>query len=145
MADNKQLAQAYYDKFADGDLNGAADLMTSDCAHHLPGLGGDHAGPQSWQRTAQSLRTAFPDLKFTVHRIIAEGDRAAARFTWTGTHKGEFAKTAASGKTVSVNGTAIFRIKDGKIAEHWTEQDILSLHQQIGALQGHTPFYKWTE
>ena len=145
MPDNKSLAQAYFDKFGAGDLDSAAALMTADCAHHLPGLGGDHAGPTSWRRSAEALRAAFPDLKFRVHRIIAEGDRAAARVTWTGTHRGAFAGAAATGKPVEVNGTSIFRIKDQHIAEHWAEQDIMSLHQQIGLIAGRSPPYQWTE
>jgi predicted ester cyclase len=60
------------------------------------------------------------------------------RLTWTGTQSGAFAGIAPTHREVEVNGMSVFALREGKIAEHWIEQDILALHQQLGAAPGHT-------
>jgi steroid delta-isomerase-like uncharacterized protein len=65
-------------------------------------------------------RSAFPDMTFTVDLLIENGDLVVANWTVRGTHTGTpFYGVGASGKPVEINGTAILRIEDGKIAEHW--------------------------
>jgi steroid delta-isomerase-like uncharacterized protein len=87
---------------------------------------------------ASGLWVAFPDRVIQVHQIIGEGDRVAARLTWTGTQKGEFSHVPATGRAVEVNGISVFHLRAGLIAEQWIEQDILALLQQLGAAPGHS-------
>ena len=66
------------------------------------------------------VRSAFPDMEFTVDLLIESGDLVVSNWTVRGTHTGTpFYGVAASGKPVEINGTAILRIRDGKIVEHW--------------------------
>ena len=136
MPDNAKVVQLFFDKLSMGDFDGACDLMTPGSVHHLPGLGSERCGTSQWRRLEDSVRDAFPDRAFRVHQIVSDGDRTAARVTWSATHKNTFANTPPTGKRVEVNGFDIFRISDGKIAEQWSEQDILGLHKQIGAAPG---------
>jgi hypothetical protein len=80
------------------------------------------------------LRTAFPDMKVVIDHTIEEGDKVVARWTATMTHKGEFLGFAASDKQVTITGTTIERISNGKIVEGWDNWDQLGLLVQIGAV-----------
>lgn len=79
--------------------------------------------------------TAFPDTHFTIDDMIAEGDRVAIRWTVRATHRGEFEGIAPTGKPVTVTGTMVARIANGKLVEGWQNFDALGLLQQIGAIQ----------
>jgi steroid delta-isomerase-like uncharacterized protein len=136
---NKAVIQSFFERLNARDFDGAAALMTSDCVHHTVGLGGgDKHGPDAWRAMARGLWVSFPDRTIKIHQIMGEGDRIAARLTWTGTQKGEFAHIPATGREVEVNGISVFHLKGGRIAVQWIEQDILALHQQLGAAPGHS-------
>jgi len=66
------------------------------------------------------VRSAFPDMVFTVGLLIESDDLVVSNWTVRGTHTGTpFYGVGASGRPVEINGTAILRIRDGKIVEHW--------------------------
>jgi predicted ester cyclase len=64
--------------------------------------------------------------------MIVEGDKAAIRTTWTGTHKGEIKGIPTTNKKVTAWEIEIDRVVDGKIAEVWTRYDTSGLMQQLG-------------
>jgi steroid delta-isomerase-like uncharacterized protein len=90
-------------------------------------------GPQGQQQIAAAFRAAFPDLRWHVDLMLAEGDLVAARWTASGTNTGPWAGMAATGKPATFSGVNIFRIRDGKVAEIWNHRDDLGLAQQLGA------------
>jgi steroid delta-isomerase-like uncharacterized protein len=100
---------------------------------HLSGLKEplDSAG---WTAFLTELHTAFPDCKTTVHSTVAEGNRLAAQWTFTGTHLGVFNGIAPTGKAVQFSGTEYDTIEDGKVVEHTCMFDNLALLRQIGAI-----------
>jgi len=121
------------------DFAAAAELLSVDCVHHTQGLGnGDRRGREAWLDLVRSLWTSFPDRRLWIHQIVSEGERVAVRLTWTGTHLGVFAGIAPTRREVEVNGMIVFALREGKIVEQWMEQDILALHQQLGAAPGHS-------
>jgi predicted ester cyclase len=72
------------------------------------------------QRWWQQARAAFPDMVFRVNLVIESGDLVVSNWTVEGTHSGEpFYDVPPSGEPVKINGTAILRIRDGLIVEHW--------------------------
>jgi predicted ester cyclase len=72
------------------------------------------------QRWWQQARAAFPDMVFTVNLVIESGDLVVSNWTVEGTHSGApFYNVPPSGEPVKINGTAILRIRDGLIVEHW--------------------------
>ena len=67
-----------------------------------------------------NVRSAFPDFTFDVNLLIEKDDLIVSNWTVKGTHTGTpFYDVPASGKAVEINGTAILRMKDGQIVEHW--------------------------
>jgi steroid delta-isomerase-like uncharacterized protein len=77
-------------------------------------------------------RNAFPDLKYTVEDVIAEGDRVVTRWTATGTQQGVFGLLAPTGKQVTWSGVTIWQVRDGKILTAWINQDATGLSEQLG-------------
>ncbi|HSJ09968.1 MAG TPA: ester cyclase [Longimicrobiales bacterium] len=78
-----------------------------------------------------SWRTAFPDLRFTVHDVVIDGNRAAARLTFTGTHSAPMFGIAATGRAVTVTMMAFVRFEGGRMAEMWEDYDEHALRQQL--------------
>jgi predicted ester cyclase len=56
------------------------------------------------------------------------------RFTFRGTHHGDFMGIPPTGRTVAVPGLIVYRIANGKIAEHWIQMDNMALMQQLGVM-----------
>jgi len=90
-------------------------------------------GPIGFKQFYGWLRSAFPDLRYAVDDVIAEGDRVVVRWTWKCTHKGDFMSIAPTGKQATVTGMAIYRVAGGKCVERWVELNLLGLLQQLGA------------
>jgi predicted ester cyclase len=78
------------------------------------------------------MRVGFPDLVFSTEEQIAEGDKVASRFEWTGTHRGEFLGIPATGRFVRVWGIVIDRLEEGRIKETRIIMDTLGLMVQLG-------------
>jgi steroid delta-isomerase-like uncharacterized protein len=98
----------------------------------------NHAAPPEHQRgiagakrTLDWLVAAFPDTRFDIEDIIADGDLVAIRGTNSGTHEGEFAGISPTGKHYAVEHMHWFRVAGGKIAEHWVVRDDLGMRQQL--------------
>jgi steroid delta-isomerase-like uncharacterized protein len=87
-----------------------------------------------FKQTMGAYLAAFPDLHVVLEDQIAEGDKVASRFSVTGTHKGELAGVAASGKAVDYTGVNFIEVRDGKIVAVWGASDQLRVMRQIGAI-----------
>ena len=77
------------------------------------------------------LLTAFPDLHLTIEDMFGEGDRVVGRYTYRGTHKGDFMGIPPTGKQVAVTGISIMRVANGKFLEEWINTDLM---QQLGVV-----------
>ncbi len=91
-------------------------------------------GPAAFRTIVVGLHTAFPDIHYTIDEVVAENDRVAVRWHWTGTHKAPFRTFPATGKAMSNTGTGIFRFRDGKIVSAALETDRLGFLVQVGAV-----------
>ena len=89
-------------------------------------------GVEGFKQRIGIFRKTFPDARFTVDDIFAEGDRVCFRWTMSGTDLGGFRDKPPTGKHVAVSGINIERFAGGKIVEHWSSPDNLGLLQQLG-------------
>jgi steroid delta-isomerase-like uncharacterized protein len=126
---NKRNAEKLFETFNGDDLASLDGLV----AEGYVGPQGDK-GPAGFRRIVVGLRTAFPDIYYTVDEVVAEGDRVAVRWHWTGTHKAPFRGFPPTGKAVSNSGTGIFRFDNGRIASATLETDRLGFLEQIGVV-----------
>jgi steroid delta-isomerase-like uncharacterized protein len=138
---HKATARWFYEACNSGNLQLLDDMLSPEIVAHgaLP-AGVPNRGVEPYRRTITMFRSAFPDARWEVHDVIAEGATAAVRVTMSGTHKGAFLGVAPTGRQVRYPGMDFFRFADGKIVGHWTATDDLSLLQQLGAIPTSKPW-----
>ncbi|WP_189978608.1 ester cyclase [Streptomyces capoamus] len=117
-----------------GELPPLNDLLDEDVHSHDPVNPQDTIGLDHVRAEFRMWRGAF-DFAFTVEDVVADDERACARWTWNATHTGDFLGIAPTGRQVAMTGMTLFRFAaDGKITELWWQHDQLGLMQQLGAL-----------
>ncbi len=79
----------------------------------------------------QDVEAGFPAYELVPEQIIAEGDLVAARAVFRGVHRGTWAGIEPTGKAVSAGLMIVYRIADGRIAEHWLQFDLHGLLEQL--------------
>src|SRR5215213_9236610 len=132
LEENEELATMYWEEVWWVDQGKIAEIVAPDEVHHW-GIGDDTTGFAEFSERWGLFFTAFPELKFTVDRVAAEGDLVATHWTATGTHRGEWQGIAPTNREVTWQGINIFRIACGQIVESWSEADHLGLLSQLGA------------
>lgn len=152
-AANKDLVVRYFAAMERGTIDEALDFWTTDTVNYASGRLAPQRGREALATVFGMLRTAFPDRRFQIDDVIAEGDKVVCRMTVSGTF-GSQPQLALSGlppNSVGVEGTMlvpsdaagrpymvkqvhVFRISEGRIAEHWAARDDLGLLVQLGAI-----------
>ena len=77
------------------------------------------------------IERAFRDFTNEIEELISEGDRAFARLTYRGTHRGEIFGITPTGRRIQYAGAAVFSFRGDKIAEVWALGDIYNLISQL--------------
>ncbi len=96
----------------------------------------EYMADEALEHLVQLYETAFPGYLVVAEDIIAEGDKVVMRGILHGTHTGDLMGIAPTQREVLWPLVFIYRIADGKIAEHWLIADQLGLLQQLGVLPG---------
>jgi steroid delta-isomerase-like uncharacterized protein len=134
MADNKAIVREYLDRaWIKQDLKAVDDLIAPDYKQHARNTPPGREGVKAF---FAMLRSAFSGIEYVVEDMIAEGDRVAWRWTLKARHTGPFQGLPATGRAISLPGMSMVRMRGGMLAEHWGEQDMLGLLQQLGVLPG---------
>ena len=132
LEDNVAVVRRHHELLGHFDEAAAEAIWAEDIVFREPQqvIRGREAGKARFR----ALREAFPDIAATLHEVVAQDDKVAARYTLEGTHRGPFAGVPATGKRVTLSGIAIFRLAHGRIAEGWGCADFFGFLQQRGAL-----------
>jgi steroid delta-isomerase-like uncharacterized protein len=134
IEENKAIVRRFMEELLSTDnLSVADEILAPDFRFYFAGS----PNPMDLERYKEFLvarRAAFPDRRFVVEDMIAEGDKVSARFTMRGTHKGEFRGIAPSGTEVTMTGIDMIRLRDGKMVEDRVEVDQLGMMQQLGVI-----------
>ena len=116
------------------NLDVANDIVAQDFIEHIP-FPGQEPGREGLKFALKSMFTGFPDMYWTVHEQIAEDENVVTRFTWTGTHKGEFMGIPPTNKEVEVWGVVIDVIKNDLFSESRIIMDNVGLLHQLGVMK----------
>ena len=129
---NKNTVTAFIDAlFTKGDLGAVDEYLSEDFVNHDPPL--DVTADREGMRTAGAMfRAAFPDWHSDTGILVGEGDLVVEHFTASGTQQGELFGVPASGRTVTLPGINIWRLRDGHIVERWGRLDELGMLRQLG-------------
>jgi steroid delta-isomerase-like uncharacterized protein len=134
LEENKAIVRRYQEYYNTNNLNGldeviAFDVLMPKIMPNMP------SGLEGAKAVHEKTLIGMPDFKTEVQDLIAEGDKVVARVIMTGTHTGDFWGIPATGRQVEFTGVYVVRIANGKIVEHWGEEDGVSLLQQLGVLK----------
>lgn len=130
---NKEVVREFTRVFKnEHNVDGIVRLFDKDFTHHFraplpPGLAG-------FQQVGRMMNGAFPDVVVTEEDLIAGGDKVVERSSAVATHKGSLMGEAPTNKRIHWTEIHIYRLRDGKICEHWVEMAMMELLQQIGSL-----------
>lgn len=134
--ENKALIRRYFEAIdaacKDGNAEVLDEFLAPDFVTHTP-----FPRMPPTREGAKQIFMAFVASapgSHVVEDLIAEGDKVVGRITANGTHEGELLGIQRTGKEIQMTGMTIWRIADGKIVEHWSEMNVLSLLQQLGAI-----------
>ncbi|MEM8531085.1 MAG: ester cyclase [Chloroflexota bacterium] len=109
------------------------ELVDEDFIEYIP-FPDQGPGREGLRFAIGALLTAFPDMHWTIEEQVAEGETVVSRFSWTGTHCGEFMGIPATEKSVESWGVVIDVVRDGKFSESRILMDSLGMLQQLGVL-----------
>ena len=136
LDDNKALVRRFIDEiFVQGRPEAVDELLADDfVAHTWPSTG----DPKDDLKAAIARAQGPRGPAFTIEDMIAEGDRVAVRLTAAATQVGEFMGMPPSGKRYEIGEIHIFRLRDGKVVEHWHQFDQMGMMKQLGGDAGRT-------
>jgi len=124
------VRRCFDDIVARGDLAAAEEIISEDLVFHTAN-GKVLRGRRDFQHFAQTMREAFPDLRFDIEEEICDGDRVATRYTMRGTFESTLMGLLPNGEEFAVQGIDTFRLKDGKVVEIHASYDTLGQMQQL--------------
>jgi NAD(P)-dependent dehydrogenase (short-subunit alcohol dehydrogenase family)/predicted ester cyclase len=130
--DPKAVVKDFWASYTRGNLDEAWETyIGEDIALHPPA--GVALTRASWLELEKSLLAAFSDVDVQVFQQVAEGDLVASRWSLTGRQTAEFMGVPSRGRTATVTGNFVDRVRDGKIVEHWAEVSLAHFLQTLGA------------
>lgn len=134
--ENKELVRQVYEEIrSEGKLERVDEIFSPDYVGHDPTAQPEEVrGPEGFKEQTAGYRSVFPDLRFAIHALVAEGDEVVARWTARGTHRGSMSGEEPTGNEIEVQGFGSWRIDNGRIAEHWGVIDLVCLLRGIGML-----------
>jgi predicted ester cyclase len=128
----KDTVLAFLRRAEDGDPD-AFDLVATDFVQHAAGP----QGREGFRRTAQVLDHDLGPLTGQVHHVLADGDTVVVHLTLHGRHRAStmplLTGVPVTDRPVTWAFVHLFRVAEGRIAEHWACRDDVGLLAQLGA------------
>lgn len=135
-ATGASIVQRFAETLSAHDLDAFAALFADDYVNHQMSAAAPPPAPGVEPKAATvnffaARLKGLPDLKVTIQASLAEADKVAASFLYEGTQQGPLYGVPPTGKRLSFTSCDIFRLRDGKIAEHWGMGDIAGVLAQL--------------
>jgi predicted ester cyclase len=136
---NKAFVRRYFVEVVDkGNIDVLNELFTTDCIIHRPEMLEPIVGIEAFRQTLGGILQVYSQFTTTIHDLIAEEDRVACRLSHRAVNRGEWTsrigRHEVAGKTVTWPAIAIFRFREGKIAEEWVSRDELGMLVELSIL-----------
>ena len=132
-AENKALVRRWFEEvWNQGRAEAIDEMLASHAVVH--GLGTTGPGPAGFKPFHAAYRDAFPNVTIQLHDLVAEGNIVAARWSGTGTHRGNGLGFDATNRAIQFSGMVFVRVENGKLVEGWNQFDQLGMLQQLGVV-----------
>lgn len=133
LEQNEEIITRYFnDVWNNGNIDLLDEIMSEEYINHNPGIESPIQGPKGLKPIIIAIRKGFPDLNYSIKKILVKENFVAVQVIMTGTHTGNFFGIEPTGKKVEVSQMQFERIKDGKMVEHWRVTDELTMMKQLG-------------
>jgi len=132
----RSLAERFAATLSAGDIDAFADLFADNYVNHqvsaaAPPPRADVSQKQASVAFFKARLTGMPDLKVSTQIVVADKDHVAASFAYRGTQTGVYMGVAPTGRVLQFTSCDIFRVQDGRLAEHWGMGDIAGIAAQL--------------
>jgi len=137
VGENKAIALRWFDAQSartKEDFATMDKLTAPDFVYHHPMSPTVRTHEERKQNVVIPLAKAFPDGKYSVDDVVAEGDEVVFRYTIRGTQKGEYMGIPPTNKRIELTSICILRLAEGKVAEMWVENNAMVFMQQLGVI-----------
>ena len=132
--ENKKLVTRFYEEIDKGNLDAMDEFVAEHYIDHAPPpFPGFAPGREGLKQAFRLFWEATPGT----HKIedqIAEGDKVVTRLTARGVQKGDLPGIPATGNPFTMTATVVHRIENGRLAEKWSDKDVLGMLQQLGVI-----------
>ena len=134
VEENKALVRRFYEEIDKGNLEAMDELVDEGYInHHPPPFPGLAPGREGLKQAFKLFWEATPG-RHEIEDQLAEGDKVVTRLTVYGTHEQDLPGVPRTGNKLEMTATAIHRIANGRLVEHWSNTDELGLLQQLGVI-----------
>lgn len=130
MSAKDRMLGFYRDVINAHNVDAIADYVTDDFVDHNPDPD-QKQGLAGLQAAFKGMFMAFPDIQVKVEEVVAQGNMVVARVTMTGTQKGDYMGMKASGRSFSMGGMDMIKLKDGKATDRWGYFDSMAMMAQL--------------
>ena len=117
------IPQKFAAALSAGDMTAFAALIADDYVNHQTSAAAPAPSGKSARQATLDFFTnrvnALTGLKVTIEVSLSQGDLCAASFVYAGVHNAVYYGVAPTGRKLRFTSCDIFRIVNGKIAEHW--------------------------
>ncbi len=128
---NRVLIERFYHELWNRFDKTLIPLLLTEDLRFRGSLGQSKNGHAEFGEYVDFIQQAFPDFINEIEELISERDKAFARLTYRGTHRGELFGIPPTGRWIEYAGAAVFRFRGDKIAKVWVLGDIHSLINQL--------------
>ncbi len=129
---NRETVRRFNEKvWGKGRVELIEELFSPDFVNHYAAPAAP-PGRKGIRHEVERVRSMFPDVAIKTEDIVCEGDRAALRWSGSGTHTGDVTGLPATGKPATMSGMHFYRFREGQIIELWAEFDGARVMRQLG-------------
>jgi predicted ester cyclase len=136
--ENIEIIRLIHEKINNRDFAAALELIAPDASNH-----GMKVGREGYEMVWRDILATFPDFTLKIEEIIAAGDNVVVRAIFGGTHLGIGELPVNGGMLIGIEPTRQsfgvqhihwYKLRDGKISEHYACREDLEMMQQLGLL-----------
>jgi steroid delta-isomerase-like uncharacterized protein len=132
LQQQRQIVRAIFEQgWNQADFAGVQALIAEQARFHIRGQTSP-TNARDLERIVSVWHRAFPDFRFVIQDMLAQGDRVAVRLMLTGTHQEVWQNIPPTGRYIEVSTAMFLRFEDGKVAEIWEVYDEYGMRNQLG-------------